>query len=116
MILNHINNKMPIYKDCTFGELLILGGASLITMGITFSLISRLLLGYTWIGFALTILLLVPTIRLLTGRLQRVKFGKPYGYYQQLFIKRLSQFSFLQSILPMAFVQREGKWSVRRGL
>lgn len=114
MVLNHINYKMPIYKDCTLGELMFVGAANLVILGITLSLLTKLLFGIAWIGIALTLLSLVHATRFLLGRLQKVKYGKPYGYYKQLLLKKIQQHSIFKSIFKIAFVQREGKWSVRR--
>lgn len=113
-MLNHINNKMPIYKDCTLGEMLIVGAVVFVTNSIILSLITRLLFGYAWIGFAITLLSLVSITKLLLGRLQKIKYGKPYGYYQQLLIKKLQQFELFKLIFKPLYVERQGKWSVRR--
>jgi conjugative transfer region protein (TIGR03750 family) len=105
---------MPIYKDCTLGEMLFVGGCALFLLGTILSLITKFLLGFAWIGLTLAILSLVHVTRFLLGRLQKVKYGKPYGYYQQLFLRHLQKNSFLNSFLKLPFVQRHGKWSVRR--
>lgn len=114
MILNHINHKMPIYKDCTLGELMFVGGCTLVTLSIGLSLITKILLGFAWIGFVITILSLVHVTRFLLGRLQKIKYGKPYGYYQQLLFKKLQKNFIFHSLLKLSYVQRQGKWSVRR--
>lgn len=114
MILNHINHKMPIYKDCTLGELLFVGGATLVILGVSLSVITKLLFGFASIGLAITLLSLVHVTRFLLGRLQKVKYGKPHGYYQQLFLKHLQQQIILRSVIPNPYMRRQGKWSVRR--
>jgi len=96
---------MPIYKDCTLGEMLFVGGIAFITMSSIFSTLSSIFIGLAWIGFALSILLLVHVTRFLLGQLQKIKYGKPYGYYRQLILKKLN-------FHP--YVVREDKWSVRR--
>ncbi len=113
MILNHINQKMPIYKDCTLAELLVVGTVLLFGTCVPLFLLTHFMLGFGWIGLALSILLLVPLTRFSLGRLQKIKFGKPYGYYQQLFLKKL-HYSFLGTFLKVPFLQQQGKWSVRR--
>lgn len=114
MILNHINYKMPIYKDCTLGELMIVGTVVFIGTSLTFSLITRLLFNFAWIGFAVAILLLVPLTKLVLSQLQKIKFDKPYGYYQQLLFKKIQNYSLFNHLFRIAFIQRKGKWSVRR--
>lgn len=114
MLLNLINHKMPIYKDCTLVELLLVSGGYLIVGGISLSLLSWLLTGYASIGFALTLMTLVHSTRFLLGRLQRLKYGKPYGYYQQLFLKRLIQTSWLNAFWKTRLITHSGRWSIRR--
>lgn len=114
MILNHVNHKMPIYKDCTLGEMMFVGICVLITLSIGLSVITKLLFGYAWIGFTVTILALVHVTRFLLGRLQKIKYGKPFGYYQQLLLKNLQKNFIFHSLLKLSYVQRFGKWSVRR--
>jgi len=105
---------MPIYKDCTLGEMLFVGGGTLVTSGLTLSLLTKLLFGFAWIGIALAIISLIHVTRFLLGRLQKVKYGKPYGYYQQLILKKLQNNILLQNSFKVQYVQRQGKWSIRR--
>lgn len=114
MILHHIHHKMPIYKDCTLGEMLFVGGSTFITLSVGLSLLTKLLFGFAWIGFALAILLLVHSTRFLLGRLQKVKYGKPHGYYQQLILKKSQSNLIFKQVIKARYVQRLGKWSVRR--
>lgn len=111
MILNHINHKMPIYKDCTLFELLVASVAWLVIAGSLLSLLTWLFFGYALIGLTLSIFSLVHAVRFLLGRLQKIKYGKPYGYYQQLFLKKLHEIG----VVASPRIVRLGKWSVRRG-
>lgn len=110
MLLNLINHKMPVYKDCTLTELLLVSGSYLILGGTFLSLLSWLLLGYASIGSALVLLTLVHVTRFLLSRLQRLKYGKPYGYYQQLFLKQ----RWVTAIWKSRLMTRTGRWSIRR--
>lgn len=114
MILNHINYKMPIYKDCTLGELMVVGTAIFLATSLVFSLMTRVLFNFAWIGFAIAILLLVPLTKLALSQLQKIKFDKPYGYYQQLFFKKIQNYNLFNRLFRVAFIQRQGKWCVRR--
>jgi conjugative transfer region protein (TIGR03750 family) len=107
MILNHVNYKMPIYKDCTLGEMMFVGIFAFLLMSLILSFLTFLFFDFAWIGFALSILSLVHVTRFLLGCLQKIKYGKPYGYYRQLILKN-------QPFFKLPYVQREGKWSVRR--
>ena len=90
MILTHINHKMPIYKDCTLFELLAVSCAVLGVGGIIFFFIDLVLFGYASIGGAMMLLSFVHISRFFLGRLQKLKYGKPYGYYHSLFLKQLA--------------------------
>lgn len=114
MILNHVNYKMAIYRDCTLGEILFVGSCTLITLSVGLSVITKLIFSFAWIGLTISILALVHITRFFLGRLQKIKYGKPHGYYQQLLLKKLQKNLILQSFLRLSYVQRKGKWSVRR--
>lgn len=109
-MLNHINHKMAIYKDCTLIEVMVtaLGVFTLLT--ICLSLLSKLLIGYLWPGYLIASLLFVFITKLILSRLQKLKYGKPHAYYQQLLIKKLSCLGILKS----PYLERKGKWSIRR--
>jgi len=110
MILNHVNYKMPIYKDCTLGEMMFVGGFIFLTTSLTLAFLSWFCFDFSWIGFAISILSLVHITRFLLGRLQKIKYGKPYGYYKQLILKKLQN----KSLIKLPYIQRQGKWSVRK--
>lgn len=114
MILTHINHKMPIYKDCTLFELLVVSGGVLAIGGCALSLLTWVLFGYASIGGAMILLSFVHISRFFLGRLQKLKYGKPYGYYSQLFLKRCAASPLATLFWSPPWVMREGRWSVRR--
>lgn len=114
MIFHHIHHKMPIYKDCTLMELLLVGCSYLVLGGLLLSLLTKLLLGYGCIGMAFILLSLVHATRFFLGTLQRIKYGKPYGYYQQVMLKKLSTTSPITYFWQARWVMRQGRWSIRR--
>jgi len=103
---------MPIYKDCTLMEVLAVAVVSLLSLTIVFSLLSKLLLGYFWPGYLLASALFIFVTQFGLAKLQKLKYGKPYGYYQQLIIKHLSEIGLIQN----KYVTRIGRWSVRRNI
>jgi conjugative transfer region protein (TIGR03750 family) len=109
-MLNSINHKMPIYKDCTLGEVMVTAVTSLLGLTIVLSLLSKLLLGYFWPGYLLASGLFFFITKLLLSKLQKLKYGKPHGYYQHLAIKKLSESGLIKS----RYLIRVGRWSVRR--
>lgn len=110
MMLHEINYKMPIYRDCTLGEMLFVGGTVFLCEMTFFSLMTKLLFGFAFIGVAITFVSFFHVSKYFLGRLQKVKYGKPYGYYRQLFFKKMIEHGIIRS----DYVIRLGKWSVRR--
>ena len=111
-MLNHINHKMSIYKDCTLGEIMTISATSLIVLTLSFSLCTKILLGYVWPGYLIASALFFFVTKLMLSKLQKLKYGKPYGYYQHLIIKKLSEAGLIRS----RYLTRLGRWSVRRYL
>lgn len=114
MILTHINHKMPIYKDCTLFEMLTVSLTVMVIGGVFFSLFTWLLFGYASIGGAIILLSFVHISRFFLSRLQKLKHGKPYGYYFHLFLKHLARSSLIGHFWESPWLMREGRWSVRR--
>ena len=110
MLLNSINFKMPIYKDCTFGELMLTGTAVFIIEIICLSAIFKLVTGYASIGVAITFMTFWLITKGLIIKLQKIKYGKPYGYYKHALLFKLSEMGFINNL----YLTREGKWSTRR--
>jgi conjugative transfer region protein (TIGR03750 family) len=113
-MLNHINHKMPIYKDCTLFEVLAVSMVWLVLAGAFLSLLTWALFGFAFIGCAIVLISMVHTVRFLLGRLQKIKYGKPYGYYQQLFFKKASGISWISLFWQSPWLVKEDRWSVRR--
>jgi conjugative transfer region protein (TIGR03750 family) len=110
MILHEINHKMPIYKDCTLGEMLGIGALVFMSEAIVFSLLTRFLFGYAAIGIALTLVSFFHLTKMFLSQLQKIKYGKPYGYYQQWCVKKWSTLKGGRIL----YITRLGKWSVWR--
>jgi conjugative transfer region protein (TIGR03750 family) len=110
MIFHEINYKMPIYKGCTLGEMLAVGACVFITESIALSVLTWMLFNLASIGFAITMLSFFHISKYLLGRLEKVKYGKPQGYYKHAVIKKLSALGILKS----RYLTRQGRWSVRR--
>jgi conjugative transfer region protein (TIGR03750 family) len=111
-MLNHINHKMPIYKDCTLGEVIVISSTSLFVLTFFFSILTKVVFGYFWPGYLLASALFFFVSKIMLSKLQKLKYGKPYGYYQHLLIKKLEQ----NGLLYSRYVTRIGRWSVRRPL
>jgi len=110
MIFHEINYKMPIFKNCTLGEMLMIGGAVLVTEILVLSLITKILFGFAAIGVAITLMSFFHLTKLCLTKLEKIKYGKPHSYYKHLLIKKLSEIGLIKEI----YITRIGKWSVRR--
>ena len=111
-MLNLINHKMPIYRGCTIGEVMAVATTSFITLTVGLSIFFKLIFGYVWPGYLLASGLFVFVTKFLLSKLQKLKYGKPYGYYQHFIIKKLIALGIIRGI----YLTRKGKWSVRRFL
>lgn len=110
MILHEINSKMPIYKDCTLYEVLVVGVLVFVTMVTFLSVTTKLIFGFASIGMVITLIAFFHTTQYFLARLQKMKYGKPYGYYWQLIIKQMIDYYVITGL----YVTRVGKWSTRR--
>ncbi len=109
-MLNNINYKMAIYKDCTIGEVVTVAITSLIILTIGFSICTKVLFGYVWPGYLIASLLFFFVTKIFLSKLQRLKYAKPYGYYQHLLIKKLSE----AGLIHTQYLTQLGRWSIRR--
>jgi conjugative transfer region protein (TIGR03750 family) len=109
-MLNNINHKMAIYKNCTLVELMITAIATLCVLTLIFSIITKLMFGILWPGYLIASVLFFFVTKILLSKLEKLKYGKPYGFYQHSIIKNLSGIGIIHS----RYVIRVGRWSVRR--
>ena len=110
MILHEINHNMPIYRDCTLGEILCVGGVVFLTELLILTALTKLLFNYASIGVAITLISFFHISKQFLNKLQKVKYGKPHGYYKQLLIKKCLGMGLVKG----HYLTRMGKWSVRR--
>lgn len=110
MILHEINYKMPIYRDCTLVEILLVGTTVFSIEIILLSLLTKLLFGYACIGVAITFISFFHLTKFSLGKLQHIKYGRPHGYYKHLAIKKIMSYGLMRH----HYLTRIGKWSVRR--
>jgi len=111
-MLNNINHKMPIYKNCTLFELMITTITTLTLLIIALSVLSKIFIGYLWPGFLLATIFFVFINKFMLNKLQQLKYEKPHAYHQQLVIKKLA----IIGLIYVPYVIRIGKWSVRRSV
>lgn len=109
-MLNHINHKMTIYKDCTLVEVMSIAIGMLLFLTLLFAILFKVLLGLFWPGYLLGSALFFPITKLLISQLQKLKYGKPHAYYKHLLIKKLAE----KNLINSKYETRAGRWSVWR--
>jgi conjugative transfer region protein (TIGR03750 family) len=110
MILNDINYKMTIYRDCTLSEILTVGALCLILPLIVLCTIFKLFTGYGVFGAVIVIIFFWPIFKGMINKLQKIKSGKPHSYFKHVLIKKLIQLGLYNEI----FIIKHQKWSVVR--
>ena len=106
---DRLNAEPAIFKGCSTTELgLIALGATLLWLPL--SLLITLLLGVFTMGFGLAGVGVVATVVAGAGVFQRVKRGRPDGYYQIRAMIWLSQ----KGLCTCPYVLRSGTWDLGR--
>ena len=104
---------MPIYKECTFGELMTVAITTLFILMIVLCVLAKIILNELFIGYIFATVLVLPITKIVLTILQKYKAGKPYGYYQHVLIKKIRMSTFAP-LLKLNTMIRIGTWSVRR--
>lgn len=110
MILNQINYRMPIYKDCTLIEILITGASVFIFELTLFSTLTKLIFHFAVIGVAITFVSFFHLTKLALYFLQKMKHDKPYGYYFHVWFSYAMRFGWIKP----HFLTRIGKFSIHQ--
>ena len=98
-----------IFKGCSSSELgIIVGVAALVWLPV--SLLLAGLMGAVTMGFGLAGVGVVGTVIVMAGLFQRLKRGRPDGYYQQQASIWLSD----HGLRRAPFIRRSGAWGIGR--
>ena len=103
-----IQQPLPIYKQCTLQEILVLGSGILLINSLFLPLMTGLCCHSCIIGLALAFPFSFGFTRLAIGRLAKLKQGKPRGFYQHVLRDRLLRTGLYRS----PYIIRVGRWSV----
>ena len=109
MLLERINQPMPVYLDCTMGELLVLAGISLVACLLIGGSVFSLAFSRAGIGLCLAVPISFLVTPMFAKALQLKKVGKPQGYYQQSARLWLED----KRLLTTPYLRRAGPWSTR---
>ncbi len=109
ILANRLNAEPAIFKGCSSSELgMIVGVAALIWLPV--SLLLAGLMGAVTMGFGIAGVGVVATVIVTAGLFQRLKRGRPEGYYQQRIVIRLDDIGLRRS----PFIRRSGAWDIGR--
>ena len=109
ILANRLNAEPAIFKGCSSSELgIIVGVAALIWLPV--SLLLAGLMGAVTMGFGIAGVGVVATVIVTAGLFQRLKRGRPEGYYQQHIAIRLDDIGLRRS----PFIRRSGAWDIGR--
>jgi conjugative transfer region protein (TIGR03750 family) len=111
LLADRLNAEPAIFKGCSSSELgVIVAAAALLWLPLSFVL--AWLAGALTMGFGIAGVGIVATVVLTAGMFQRLKRGRPEGYYQQRFILWLDDLG----VHRAPVVRRSGAWDIgRRG-
>ena len=109
ILADRLNVEPVIFKGCSSSELgVIVGVAALVWLPV--SLLLAGLMGAVTMGFGLAGVGVVGTVIVMASVFQRLKRGRPDGYYQQRFVIWLHD----QGLRRSALVRRSGSWDIGR--
>jgi len=109
ILADRLNVEPAIFKGCSSSELgIIVGVAALVWLPV--SLLLAGLMGAVTMGFGLAGVGVVGTVIVMAGLFQRLKRGRPDGYYQQQASIWLSD----HGIRRASFIRRSGAWDIGR--
>jgi conjugative transfer region protein (TIGR03750 family) len=109
ILADRLNVEPVIFKGCSSSELgIIVGVAALVWLPV--SLLLAGLMGAVTMGFGLAGVGVVGTVIVMASVFQRLKRGRPDGYYQQQVSIWLSDHGLRHS----PFIRRSGAWDIGR--
>ena len=109
VLADRLNAEPAIFKGCSSSELGMIVGLA-IAVWLPLSLLLAWLLGAITMGFGIAGVGVVATVGALATLFQRIKRGRPEGYYQQWLRIRLHATGFYRA----PWVLRSGAWDIGR--
>lgn len=104
-----LNCEPVVFKGCSSFELAVIAGVSALVW-LPSSLVVSALMGAITMGFGLAAAGVVASVVVLAGLFQRIKRGRPDGYYQQRFLIALDA----RGLRCSDFIRRAGAWDIGR--
>lgn len=109
ILADRLNAEPVIFRGCSSSELGMIVGLAIVVW-LPFSLLLAWLLGAVTMGFGIAGVGVVATVVVLATLFQRIKRGRPEGYYQQwlrIWFHRLG-------LYRTPWVLRSGSWDIGR--
>ena len=109
ILADRLNVEPAIFKGCSSSELGIIVTLALI-FWLPLSVLLAWLMGAPSMGLGIAGIAIVGTVVVTASVFQRLKRGRPDGYYQQQFTFGLSRLGLRRS----PFISRDGSWAIGR--
>ena len=109
ILADRLNAEPAIFKGCSSSELGMIVGLAIV-IWLPLSLLLAWLLGAVTMGFGIAGVGVVATVVTLATLFQRIKRGRPEGYYQQWLRIRLQTMGLYRT----PWVLRSGSWDIGR--
>jgi len=109
ILADRLNVEPAIFKGCSSSELGVIVTLAVIVW-LPLSVLLAWVLGAPSMGLGIAGITIVLTVVITAAVFQRVKRGRPDGYYQQQFIIGLSRLGLRRS----PFIRRNGSWAIGR--
>ncbi|MBR9910322.1 MAG: TIGR03750 family conjugal transfer protein [Gammaproteobacteria bacterium] len=109
ILADRLNAEPAIFKGCSSSELGMIVGLAIVVW-LPLSLLLAWMLGAVTMGFGIAGVGVVATVVLMATLFQRIKRGRPEGYYQQWLRIRLQTLGLYRT----PWVLRSGCWDIGR--
>ena len=109
ILAERLNAEPAIFKGCSASELGVIVAVAA-AFWLPFSLLLAGVLGALTMGFGIAGIGVVASVIAMASLFQRVKRGRPDGYYQQRFVLWLDA----QGLWRSPFIRRGGSWDIGR--
>jgi len=109
LLAERLNAEPPIFRGCSATELGLIVGIA-IAIWLPISLLIAWLLGAVTMGLGLAGVAIVGTVILMGTVFQRIKRGRPEGYYQQKLLIDLARLH----LRSAPFIRCDGHWAIGR--
>ena len=109
LLAERLNDEAAIFRGCSSSELGMIVVLAIV-IWLPISVLMAWALGAASMGLGMAGIAIVATVIVMGSVFQRIKRGRPDGYYQQKFLIALARLH----VRRAPFVRRDGSWSIGR--